>query len=86
MASSIEKLVSNLSLAKLKETEKVFKDKIELVSIKGVYPYDYMDCITKFDERELPLKGKFHSKLNDCDTSDEDYKHAKNVWNEFRKL
>ena len=40
MASSVDKLVSNLSLDKVKGTEKVFKDKIELVSRKSVYPYD----------------------------------------------
>ena len=40
MASSVDKSVSNLSLDKLKGTEKVFKDKIEVVSRKSVYPYD----------------------------------------------
>ena len=52
----LDKLVSNLRLDRLKETEKVYKYKIELVSRKGVYPYDYMDSITKFDETELPPK------------------------------
>ena len=40
--------------------------------------------MTKFDETKLPPKDKFYSKLNDCDISDEDYEHAKNVWNEFQ--
>ena len=43
MAFSLDKLVSNLSFEKLNRTEKVFKDKIELVSRKGVYPYDYKE-------------------------------------------
>ena len=50
MASSLDKLVSNLSLEKLKEAEKVFKDKIELILRKGVYPYNYTSSIEKFNE------------------------------------
>ena len=57
--SSLEKVVSNLSLDKLRETEKVFKDKIKFVSRKGVYPYDYIDSITNFNEKELLPKKMF---------------------------
>ena len=46
MASSPDSLVANLSLEKLRENMKVFKDNIDLVTRKGVYPYDYMDSIT----------------------------------------
>ena len=67
----LDKLVCNLRLDRLKETEKVYKYKIELVSRKGVYPYDYMDSITKFDETELPPKKALYSKLNDYNMSDE---------------
>ena len=81
--SSLEKVVSNLSLDKLRETEKVFKDKIKFVSRKGVYPYDYIDSITNFNEKELLPKKLFYSKLNNCDIFD-DYEHANKVWNEFR--
>ena len=49
---------------------------------KGVYPYDYMDSFDKFDEK-LPAKEEFYSILNNEHISDEDYKHAKNVWNTF---
>ena len=89
MASSLGKLVSNLNHenrklglkeTKLKETEKVFKDKIELVSRKGVYPYDYMDSFEKFNEAELPPKEEFYSKLNDSDISHEDYENTQKVW------
>ena len=86
MNSSLDNLVVNLTksgLDKLKENKKVFKDKIKLFSRKGVYPYDYMNSIEKFDETKLPDKDKFYSKLNYCDISDEDYEHAKKVWCEF---
>ena len=86
MASSLESLVENLAkscLEKLKETEKSFGDGVKLLSRKGIYPYDYMSGIKKFEERELPPKEKFFSKLNDCGISDEDYEHAKEVWEKF---
>lgn len=76
MASSLDKLVGSLSLesrrlghreTKLKETEKVLKDQIHLVSRKDVYPYDYTDGITKFDETELPPKEGFYSTSSDSD-------------------
>ena len=67
----------------MRETEKVFKDKIKFVSRKGVYPYDYIDSITNFNEKELLPKKLFYSKLNNCDIFD-DYEHANKVWNEFR--
>ena len=86
MASSLDSLVGNLTksgLEKLKETKKLFGDKIELLSRKGIYPYDYMSGIEKFEETQLPPKEKFHSKLNDCGISDGDYEHAQKVWKEF---
>ena len=83
MATSLDNLVKNLSVDKLKETKKEFGSRKELVSRKGVYPYDYMDRIEKFAETRLPPKKAFYSKLNDMAISDEDYRHAQNVWKTF---
>ena len=86
MASSLENLVGNLAksgLEKLKETKKEFGDGAEFISRKGIYPYDYMNGIKKFEETQLPPKEKFFSKLNDCGVSDDDYGHAERVWKEF---
>ena len=83
MNSSLEKLVSNLPRQSLKYTSKRFKgEKLDLMVRKGVYPYDYMDSFDKFNEK-LPLKEEFYSILNDEHISDEEYKHAQNVWNIF---
>ena len=71
MRSSLEKLVSNLP-----------KESFKYTSQKGVYPYDYMDSFDKFNEK-LPPKEEFYSVLNDEHISDEDYEHAKNIWNTF---
>ena len=90
-STKVKKLTSKMSFTLIKAssswllfskgTEKVFMEKIKLVSRKGVYPYDYTDSITKFDVTELPPKDKFYSKLNDCDISNEDYEHTQNLWN-----
>ena len=83
MSSSLEKLVSNLPIESLKYTSQVFEDdELKLMAKKGVYPYDYMNSFQKFKE-QLPSKEEFYSILNDKHISDEDYKHAQNVWNKF---
>ena len=83
MSSSLDKLVSNLPKEALKYTSQKFKGKeLDLMSQKGVYPYDFMDSFDKFNEK-LPPKEEFYSILNDEHISGEDYKHAQNVWNTF---
>ena len=50
---------------------------------KGVYPYDYVDCLKKLDETSLPPKENFYSKLTREGITDEDYQHSHAVWKEF---
>ena len=57
--------------------------KFILLLRKGVYPYEYMDSMDRFDETTLPNIEKFYSKLQLKDISEKDYKHAKKVWNIF---
>ena len=84
MSSSLDKLVSNLPRESLKYTSKEFQDKkLELMSQKGVYPYDYVDSFEKFNESQLPIKKDFYSILNNQHITDEDYHHAQNVWETF---
>ena len=84
MSSSLDKLVSNLPRESLKYTSKEFQDeKFNLMTRKGVYPYDYMNSFEKFNESQIPRKEDFYSILNDQHISDEDYNHAKNVWETF---
>ena len=85
MSSSLDKLVSNLPAEALKYTNKIFqKEKLNLMTRKGIYPYDYMDSFEKFNKTELPTKEEFYSILNNEHISDEDYCHAKKVWNKFQ--
>ena len=55
----------------------------ELLKKKGVFPYEFMTEFDKLGVDNLPPKKTFYSKLNNTDISDEDYKHAQKVWNEF---
>ena len=83
MSSGLDKLVSNLPKEALKFTSQKFQGKkLDLMSQKGVYPYDFMDSFDKFNEK-VPLKKEFYSLLNDEHISDKDYEHAQNVWNTF---
>ena len=85
MSSSLDKLVSNLPTEALKYTNQKFKGKkFELMTRKGVYPYDFMDSFEKFNKTELPTKEEFYSILNNEHITDEDYNHAQNVWNTFQ--
>ena len=56
---------------------------LNVMKRNGVYPYDYMDSFEKFNETKLPPKEDFYSILNDEYIKEEDYKHAKKVWDTF---
>ena len=84
MSSSLDKLASNLPKDDLIYTSKAFKGKrLDLLSKKGVYPYDFMDSFEKFNNRELPTKDQFYSILNDEHIMDDEYIHANEVWDTF---
>ena len=69
---------------KFKYTSEVFKKaKLELMTQKGVYPYDYMDSFERFNETQLPSKDDFFSQLTQDAITDEQYCHATKVWGTF---
>ena len=81
--SGLGGLVKNLSREDLKETARFFGEKLDLVSRKGVYPYEFMDDFEKFKKQSLPKKTSFFSRLKQEKISDEDFEHAQRVWKEF---
>ncbi|XP_043280369.1 uncharacterized protein [Venturia canescens] len=85
MASSLEKLASDLSELRIVRGEfpHLSDEKFELLTRKGVFPYEYADSVDKLQDIELPPKASFHSSLTGSDISDADYEHAKRVWDEF---
>ena len=84
MSTSLDKLVGNLPEETFTNLEKYYTgDKLTLVKRKGVYPYEYMDSLERFEETKLPPKEAFYSNLKNEGISDEDYTHAKKVWDLF---
>ena len=84
MVSSLDKLYSNLKINQFVNLKKYYSgNQLSLLMRKGVYPYDYVDCIKNVDETGLLPKGAFYSKLTVEDITDEDYQHAQTVWKEF---
>ncbi|XP_065658183.1 uncharacterized protein LOC136082692 [Hydra vulgaris] len=80
MDSSLDELVKNSIKVNYKELS---NKKLNLLLRKGVYPYEWIDSISKLNETQLPPKESFYSRLNDEEISDEDYSHAQTVWKEF---
>ena len=89
LASSLDTLSSNL-LKDGRQNFKITLDSIEdetqkqLILKKGVYPYEYVDSFSKFDETSLPPMEAFYSQLSESGISFNDYNHAKNVWKAFK--
>ena len=53
---------------------------------KGVYPYDYVDSPEKLQETQLPPLLAFDNILTGESITEEDYTHAKQVWEKFRMV
>ena len=84
MSSSLSNLVNNLPAEAFKNTGQVFQgEQLSLMTKKGVYPYDYMNSFEKFEDSRLPKKEDFFSIMNNEHITDEEYKHAQNVWKTF---
>ena len=84
LQTSLANLVGNLQPDDFYNTKEIFKKNVNLLTRKGVYPYDYVSSMEKLSETQLPPKEEFYSKLNDEEITDDDYQHAINVWNTFK--
>ena len=84
LQTSLANLVGNLQPDDFHSTKEIFRETeqsevaVDLLTRKGVYPYDYVSSMEKLSETQLPPKKKFYSKLNDEDITDDDYQHAIN--------
>ena len=64
MASSLDELSSNLEIDQFVNLKKYYSGKqLSLLLRKGVYPYDYVECLKKLDETSLPKKKHFFLNL-----------------------
>ena len=85
MSSSLDSLTKNLVKGgkKLFGFEDYSELQYDLLTRKGVYPYDYVNSWDRFNETQLPPIDAFYSNLNMSSISEEDYQHAQRVWKEF---
>ncbi|XP_046743273.1 uncharacterized protein LOC124409598 [Diprion similis] len=87
MSSSLAELSSYLrhnDLTNLKcQFPKATDSQFNLLTRKGIFPYDYVTEADRLNERSLPSKESFYNVLNDQHIKDEDYAHAQNVWYSF---
>ena len=84
MATSLDKLVDNLPTDAFNNVKRYYADdKLNLLTKKGIYPYEYMNSPEKLKETQLLSKEAFYSRLNDEGISDENYMHAQKVWKTF---
>lgn len=85
LGASLSHLVENLPKNKFYHTSLFFlADDIHLVTRKGVYPYEYTNSWDKLDETNIPDKKCFYNSITDEQISEENYKHAIEVWNRFK--
>ena len=85
MSSSFDSLAENLvrSGKKLFGFEDYSELQYDLLTRKGVYPYEYINSWDRFEETQLPPIDVFYSNLNVSSISDKDYQHAQRVWKGF---
>ena len=57
--------------------------KTDLLTEKGVYPYDYMNTFDKFNDEQLPSKEQFYSRLSEEDIANDDCNRAKQIRRHF---
>ena len=89
MPESLEVLSENLK----SKGENYFKNtnkwlggsikKFELLTSKGIYPYEYMTDFARVFETSLPPKEDFYSSLKEAHISESDYNKAQEIWTEF---
>ena len=86
MMSSLDSLMNNLvrGSRKLFGFEDYSELQYNLLTRKGIYPYEYMSSWDKFKESQLPPIEAFYSSLNMSNVSEGDYEHAQRVWKKFR--
>ena len=86
MASSLAELSGNLKDEQFREVKKYFpiEEEFQLIRMKGVFPYSYVDSFVKLDETKLPSIDGFYDNLKKEPIKQEDYERAHKVWDLFK--
>ena len=89
MVSSLDLLMNNLVKGGTSTGRKLFsfndynESQYNLLTRKGIYPYEYMSSWDRFKETQLPPIEAFHSTLSMSNISEANYQHAQRVWKEL---
>ena len=83
LLSSLDKLVKGSDEFPIMQRRFPDENKRRLLLKKGIYPCEHMDSFERFRETQLPEKEKLYSSLSGRGITDEDYAHAKQVWETF---
>lgn len=82
---SLDQLAKNLSNEQFKSLRHSFPNNEDFNRLrkKGIYPYEFItseDCLKK---TTLPSQEQFYSSLTNSHVSNDDYNHAKDIWEHF---
>ena len=80
LASSLDSLAKNLTKEDLVYTRLAFGENTDMMSKKGIFPYDWYNDASKNAYTDLPSIEAFHSRLTGESVTPKDYEHAQNVW------
>ena len=85
MQSSLSELAGNLTDAQMHHTSRFFPGDylFNLARRKGVFPYEFIKSLADYEEIQLPPIDGFYSSLNDEEITEEEYNHARQVWDAF---
>ena len=83
--TSLENIASFLSDDQKKTLRSEFPNKTDydLLLLKGVCTYEYVDAREKLNERKIPEKKYFYSSLTDSHITDQEFFGAQHIWNRF---
>lgn len=82
---SLDQLAKNLCNEQFKTLKQNFPNSEDFNRLrkKGIYPYEFMSSEECLKKTTLPRKDQFYSSLSDSHVSDDDYNHAKDIWQHF---
>ncbi|KAB0801617.1 hypothetical protein PPYR_03803 [Photinus pyralis] len=85
LSSSLDVLSRNLADDQCSEIRKFFNcdEEFKLLRMKGCFPYSYVDCLEKLDEKNIPPYDQFYNIMRGENISLEEYDRVLNVYNVF---